>query len=72
MFNDEEIVDELLEDNEELEDLLSERTGDLIDALWLAVDTQSELLDVYRSFMGPDEDDEYISQVADKLKSQLN
>ena len=54
MSDTDEIIDELLEDNEDLENILDERTEDLIDALWLVVDTQSELLNVYRSCLDPD------------------
>ena len=65
MFDTDEIVDELLENNEELEDILDERTTDLVDALWLVVDTQSELLDVYRSCL--EGDGEYLEEeVRDK------
>ena len=49
MLETDEVIDELLENNEELEDILGERTEDLIDALWRVVDTQEELLNVYRS-----------------------
>ena len=50
------IIDELLEDNEDLENILGERTEDLIDALWRIVDTQEELLNVYRSCLEPEEE----------------
>ena len=56
VFNTDEIVDELLESNEELEDILGERTEDLIDALWRVVDTQEELLGIYRSCLEPEEE----------------
>ena len=54
MLETDEVIDELLENNEELEDILGERTEDLIDALWRVVDTQSELLGIYRSCLEPD------------------
>ena len=54
MVPNDEIIDELLDTNEELEDILGERTEGLIDALWRVVDTQSELLGIYRSCLEGD------------------
>ena len=55
-MDNEDIIDELLDTNEELEDLLEDRTTDLITTLEILVQTQGKLIGLYEGVLCDDEE----------------